>query len=629
MTLKNYFFNHPGKQERIAFIIAFLGSYFLFPFFFTCPMPASTWDDLDPSWRMTLNKINYENLTWGKDFIFTYGPLSYLSTRMSWGINKYQFIFYDLFFAFNFFCIFYKTYVRSSNKLLGTLLIIVVAVFLPIYFGSGNALVLNAFLLYWIRESLEENKPFYYIMQMAVLVLVFFIKFNTGLVAFIFYSAALAYKLIFTNEKKIVNLLYLFAAPAMLIISARFLHVALWPYLTGGLNLVSGYNEIMYLNEHYVLETISLLVIGVFILILMYQKFFMRKENLPKKLVTAFIFGASFYVLYKQGFVRADIEHISQFYDYMPLLILSIRDFHDHKTRNSSVVLIVLILGISMFFGNTRKAFTFSVKAKILKGDYIAGFRNYSPALPISLFDKSGQLPAAIKHKVAHASVDIYPWNGHLLIQNLLHFTQRPVFQSYTAYTPYLEDLNFNFYNSKKAPEYVFYDYNSIDNRYPLLDESKVNLLILKNYTCVDTFIFYEKKMLLLKKTNTAKTNLKKLREYETNFNELLVPRDSIYYEVFISNTFGGKLISFLRHSPEISLIIKTADGKIHTYKISKKLLETGIFSSRFYTTTDDFLRGLKKDSLNAGDKVLGYGFEASSPGLFNTSVKVVEYKIE
>jgi hypothetical protein len=629
VTLKNYFLNHFGKQEKIALIVAFLGTYFLFPFFFTCPMPASTWDDLDPSWRMTLNKINYENLTWGKDFIFTYGPLSYLSTRMSWGINKYQFIFYDLFFAFNFFWIFYKTYLKSINKCFGMLLIIIVAGFLPIYFGSGNALVLNAFLLYWIRESLEENKPFYYLMQIAVLALVFFIKFNTGLISFIFFSAGLAYKLIFTNEKKIVNIAWLLTPFLLLFILSRILHVALWPYIEGGLNLVSGYNEIMYLNEHHISETVFFMIVAVFTLILMLQHFFMQKENLPKNLATCFVFGSSFYVLYKQGFVRADIEHISQFYDYLPLLILSIRDFHSNKIRKSSMALIVLILGISVSFGNTGKALIFSVKAKFLKGAYIAGFKNYSPALPISIFDKSGQLPLPIRRKIANDPVDIYPWNGHLLIQNLLNFTQRPVFQSYTAYTPYLENLNFDFYNSAKAPEYVFYQYNSIDNRYPLLDESKLNMLILKNYICTDTFTFCGNKMLLLKKTNTIKTHLKWVREYETNFNEWLIPGDSMYYEVSVSNTWRGKLVSFFYHSPEITLTIKTADGKIHRYKTSKKLLETGVFSSRFYINTNDILRALKKGRLRAEDKILGYGFEVSSPGFFDNAIKIAEYKIQ
>src|SRR6476620_11526835 len=46
--------------------------------------------DLDRSWAMALHMAIDKNMVFGQDFIFTYGPLGYITTRYPIGISKFQ-----------------------------------------------------------------------------------------------------------------------------------------------------------------------------------------------------------------------------------------------------------------------------------------------------------------------------------------------------------------------------------------------------------------------------------------------------------------------------------------------------------------------------------------------------------
>src|ERR1700722_13592891 len=62
-----------------------------------------TWLGLDVSWKYTLNTALAQGQVWGKDIIYTYGPLGFLATRCGIGIPSWAFLAFDLFVVFNFF----------------------------------------------------------------------------------------------------------------------------------------------------------------------------------------------------------------------------------------------------------------------------------------------------------------------------------------------------------------------------------------------------------------------------------------------------------------------------------------------------------------------------------------------
>ena len=84
-----------------------------------------------------------------------------------------------------------------------------------------------------------------------------------------------------------------------------------------------------------------------------------------------------------------------------------------------------------------------------------------------------------IKARVREASVDVISCDQSVLFLNKMNWKPRPVFQSYTAYTPFLLEANAQFYRSDNAPEFVLFKLQPIDNRFPPLEDGLALLEIL------------------------------------------------------------------------------------------------------------------------------------------------------
>ncbi len=96
------------------------------------------------------------------------------------------------------------------------------------------------------------------------------------------------------------------------------------------------------------------------------------------------------------------------------------------------------------------------------------------------------RLPEGARAYVGDASIDGYPWETGYLVAGRFNWRPRPVFQSYIAYTPWLDTQNARFFRSSSAPEFILWDrvrLSSIDGRYLLSDEPKTVYEILRHYS--------------------------------------------------------------------------------------------------------------------------------------------------
>jgi hypothetical protein len=486
---------------------------------------------------LVLNYADIKNLTWGTDFAFTYGPLSHFSTRVGWGNDAFSIVLFDIFFFINLFLIYFLSFKNSKNKIITLLLIVGYSLLIPVHIGPPIPLILLAFLVFWIRLSLDEPKWVYYIFQTILLFLLFFIKFNTGLVAFPLFLTGLIYNIIGKKEKLYLLLFYAILPIVAIFFSCSILNVNVMAYIKTAMEIVSGYNDIMYLDHKFTRKMLALFILFSTSFVLIYKLIIERKTNLIKNGAIFIIYGIPIFVLYKSGFVRG-ME--TDFFIYSIILILAIKDFHfENCKKYSSIIVVVCLLssfGIVYVDKGTRMPFETTNK---LDKYYLTGLKDYTQISGLHIFPNSNQLPYSVKDKIGVSKVDIYPWNAQLLFENKLNFSPRPVFQPYTAYTKDLETMNFNHYNNRQtAPDFVIYEFLAIDQRYPLFDEPKVNLCLLKNYQVVETFDFQERKFILLqKKADFKPIKLEKINEYAMMLESPLVPQKDIFYEVGVYNS--------------------------------------------------------------------------------------------
>ena len=624
-------------KDRInvwSFFIAFIGAFMLIPNYFEANVFPLTlahdlWMSLDPSWGIAMNYVKIKNLTWGTDVAFTYGPLAHFCTRVGWGETRLSFLLFDIFMFVNYFAVFFISFKTSKNKLFTLFLVGAVCIIFPLWIGAANALVLMAFLIFWIRMSLDHPKPIYYIFQIAIITLVFFIKFNTGLIAFPLFIAGISCNLITNNGNKIKLIGYLLAPVLFITITSYFLNVALIPYIKSGFEFVSGYNDVMFLDNQIKSSWTFVIIISLlFSAILLSNIYSSNKKDWIKILTLLFLFGTAVFVLYKQAFVRADIGHINDFFRFILLLSLCNLDVHQGlKNRYSKAGFVIAIL-LPFYFLFVAQENQIEIKSKFPKSDYISRCEAFTSTSGMFLFENNCKFPTSVLTKIGNKTVDIYPWNIQLIIENKLNYLPRPVLQSYTVFTPYLANLDFDHYNNfATAPEFVVYDFITIDGRYPLFDESKVNLALLKNYQVADLFDFDGRKVLLLQKKKDFKPlSFQKINEYAMLLNSPLAPKKDIYYEIGIYNSVAGKITSLFNHAPEIRLEIKLKSGSLLDFRTSKLLLETGLFSDKYFGETKNFKATF--DQVNDNQDVKYYNFKPLNPSSFKDKIRITEYKI-
>ena len=382
------------------------------------------------------------------------------------------------------------------------------------------------------------------------------------------------------------------------------------PYIKSGFELISGYNDVMFLENQIKGSYLLVVLISVFLTAILILNIYSKKKKDWIKMATVlFLFGTTVFVLYKQAFVRGDIGHINDFFRFIPLIIVSNLDLHLNFKSIYTKIAFLFILLIPFYFLFIKQDNQIEIKAKFPKSDFINGFKIFTPTSGMFLNKNDSQLPATVLEKIGYKTVDIYPWNIHLLLENKLNYLPRPVLQSYTVYTPYLEQLDFDHYNSTKAPEFVIYDFVSIDGRYPLFDESKLNLALCKNYQVAELFDFDGRKIILFQKKKDFKPiTFEKTKEYAMLLNSPLVPKKDVYYEIGIYNSLLGKIVSVYQYAPEIRLEIKLKNGNLMDYRTSKLLLETGLYSDIFINDTNNFKTFF--DSKNDNQEIKYFNFK-------------------
>ncbi len=109
--------------------------------------------------------------------------------------------------------------------------------------------------------------------------------------------------------------------------------------------------------------------------------------------------------------------------------------------------------------------------------------RDFRAALEDTLSRVKGQnaLPT-INRLVGRDSVNVFGVEQAIALLNDLDYQPRPVFQGYSAYTPFLVGCNRSFYLRPAAPVFVILDYHTADDRLAAEDDVGALEVILRNY---------------------------------------------------------------------------------------------------------------------------------------------------
>jgi hypothetical protein len=642
------------KQKK-AFrkVAALLLTIFLFP---TAAFDFAALG-IDPSWALSINMAVQQDLVFGRDWIFTFGPLGYLFTRNPYGIVNWPLLLYDVFVAVNVFFV-VSCYLRrlNSNR---ALLVFLLIIFLLLR-GAWESFILFYLFLFYLFYALEHKKPQYLLVALLLCLLIFYIKLNLGLVVIACFFAYLVYVWVSRafNPIHILGLLILYAGLTWL--SAKALNVYLPGYIKGALHLIDAYNDTMAISEIRSKVLILIMAVSICLLYALVLILYLKQlVKIPNYLLLYIMVGLTLFLLFKTSFVRARWTMVGEFHIHAGVIFVYSTLFasllyyfapaagglNRYFSRFMVLALVLCVAGLNLLIWGYGARELVASKMSLYQKNYLKqkypglkaenldkykisfkddGFRFVGNSILYTLpyqylkdvasvrnIDAYGNsarvkrmLPEKFLRKIDSSTVDILPYEISYIYFNELNYNPRPVVQSYSAYDNWLDSINAAKYLSATAPDFLLFQNKSIDRRYPFWDETSTKIAIYTHYTVADSALlaYKEEPMLLMKKKEDPETlNSHPLPSASVKLGDTLyVPsvENILLMYADVEYNLEGKLKRFFFQPPALEVTMIDEKGDVESYRAIVPILQGGVIANYKVAGTGDaylFFSGQKE----------------------------------
>ena len=459
---------------------------------------------LDPSWQLSLGMAFAQGLTFGRQYLWTYGPLGFLHdpyfypdhALWAWSalVRAGSQTALDALFLVTVSRIL-VTVQRVSQARRYTVLGIMVMVlfFSQPGFGVDYDLVLiGIFLLLnrsinWMRRPQESRWNWILVViASAILATASMIKSSVLLISIP--TLTIFDVLTFSRRMRPQGVALLLFVLSFVGIWAMFEPVAALPnYLLGTAQLVLGYSSAMSIPG-YLVQTVPALMVLATLLVWFLTRLYGRKLDMA---VEYFVLGSMLvFEVWKEGFVRHDRfligGHAVIFFSVITVFLALLALLERSLWRRAFIFETVVLSAFSVI-GNGYYAYNISPMTFVHNIRQTASLlistknRTVLTAQADSEIRSSRPLPTSILKSLKDHPVDVFPWDTALVAGYRLKWDPSPIVQSYSAYTPYLDYLNASQLRTHGASRILF-SYEDIDGRYPIFDEPATFLQLLKHY---------------------------------------------------------------------------------------------------------------------------------------------------
>lgn len=624
------------REEYIAlparfflFITAFIS---IFPFSVRFPGGG-----LDPSWVLGMAEAVSKGMDIGKDVIFTFGPYSYVYTKLYTPDTALAMYGACFFLATTFGAMLLRCLSGASNKSILIFSLVLAAtslsrdaVFFVFIFSVGLVIAEN---LKAALERKEEKQQDTLLIAIGLVTLSLLPLVKGTLLILSFGVWGMAMILAITQKSKWTSLLFFVLPPISVVLfwissgqDLRYLD----DYFLNIIPIISGYSEAMAKDGP--LEEVLLF------LILASAVFYLFIKNFSKSLwVTLFVlvYAVSFLMItMKAGLVRHDGHAIISFSFIVIASFLVAISLGSKKSWSVAVVCFVCAYGV---FGSYGRLGFVDIDKRVY--DYYASVKiGVSKYLDSDYFDKRynaamEKISSEFSFSGISGTVDTYPWDQSNLIASGLDWNPRPVFQSYSAYTKELVQKNVSHLRSESGPDSIIFSVKSIDGRHPMQDDGVSRVEILKNYKAIG----FESESILFGERD------KEYKEF-VDFSEVVqsgtaavgsnvvLPDSEGYYflKMNIKKNFLGAISSVLFKPSTVQLVVNGDDGWRKSYRIVSGSVSAGFLLSPNLESTERLALGVVNEKSLGDYKVESFsivvdGWEA----LWNHQYEYEVYKLD
>ncbi|MDX6690673.1 MAG: hypothetical protein QOG15_2130 [Solirubrobacteraceae bacterium] len=421
-------------------------------------MPLSPAPGLDPSWQAAMHMGIRSDLVWGRDLVYTYGPLGFLRLPTYWyGATGAMAFVYETATRVALFALLWQMGRRSFGWLGSALLLLVMA---PLV-----AVALPPLIFAWAVRLLVEERDRREVIAFAVLAAALgsvevLIKINVG--ASILAIGAVALLFVATSRDP-VRLLAVFCASAVVALVAAWLLAgqplaALPDFVSTASQIVSGYSEAMMLDDPLLRWQYSAALL--LFLLGLSATWVTTPELAPgRRLGVAALWTVLAFFSFKTGFVRQGVSHgIFYFGALLPALMALPWDARLRFVglATMAVALAALLVGSSLRINDViaplhRAGHAIDQTKTLLSPNERAQI--------MAAGRKQILITARLQPATAHAldghTVHVVPTDTAIVWAATWRWTPLPVPQNFQAYTSDLDHLNAEKLRRADAPERI------------------------------------------------------------------------------------------------------------------------------------------------------------------------------
>lgn len=531
-------------------------------FFCILPLPIATAGiGLDPSWGQALHVAFERGLQFGTDLAFTYGPLGFIYPRMYWpGLVWVTLAFWLLLAAGTLDA--WAGLLRRGGPF-GVATWVVLAGALSIAgTWSWDALVFVYVLLWALQVEAEDPGPARLAAHGAFLGLVALTKLTFAMAGGL--AIGVVTLVLAGRHRERRALIPGAAAGATFLLGWLALGQSLpglVPYLANGLEIVTGYPEAMALRgplwEMRAFAGLTFVVLGLAAWVAV------RRRDLPLLLAITFG-GAMFALAWKQAFTRHDAHAIFGFVFLAVAAGALGARLHRASRRCAIVAQVIAFAGLALAVA------AIAHRSEQPLGS-VLGFVAMRPVNTIpGAYDLVAQGPAH-RHAAALAeirathpvpplagTVDVYSYDQAAAFAHGLRWHPRPVFQSYSAYTAPLAELNRRHLLRPDAPDHLLVRVQAIDGRLAALEDGASWLTMLERYSLRSQGAF----VVLDREREPRPATVRALPAWEgRGWRE--VPREGALRLAAITVADTRSLAGAFKGPPMRDIEVRTADGRV------------------------------------------------------------------
>jgi len=581
-----------GKCGEATWVCSLFGCSILI--FFASYTPNGDYFNygIDASYRFAYNYFFANDIQIGKDILFTYGPFGFLMWpgpignnlivgALAVGVSKLLFIFLALYLNYE------SKLDRSTYSLaIALTLTLVISVILR----DHDLWIFITAILCLLHHI--KGQSLWMVSAGAVVAFALMIKASNGVTSLAVIVGYWLFMLIRGGQVRLIVLSALTLC-ASFIICYFFLYqdiAGIHPYLMSMIELSKGNSRAMTINPDN-----DWLAFAVFSTSMVLLPFLFRGKGI---MLLALIMLVPTALYFKYSFSREDTNHLVRFAIYtieLWYLILIASDRFSWK----HLMLFPITISLLLFFTPDKVDKALWRHVKLSVSNLMTTERYRSIASDQSRLEKitSNVLAAhsvnrAILRIVGNDTIDTYPWETSSIARHKLNWKPRPVFQSYIAYTPFLDKQNADFYSSPNHPKFILWykkhaggETGSINQRYLFNDEPLTIYSILNHYRQV----FENSRFVLLQRSPKSQLDKPKIIKQESvGWNAwLAVPERSandyiLRAKAKIQRSWLQKLKSLFYKEFEVYVIYKFDDGRQAKHRIVVDNTVNGLWVSPF-----------------------------------------------